>query len=397
MENKIMNEFKNTIQIGAWVPATGSEEEIKEMSEAGIEFIFAGRGDDEKLKNMLTWCEKYSVKCIIHDSRLYGNVNNENLSKETISEYIQRYIENPYVLGNSLYDEPNMKIYKNLSDVGKKYYKASSGKIPFVNLLPIYANAEQLGIDSYKKYVEEYINNFDTDYICVDVYPLTNGNTTLPSYLENLDIMGTTARESCRDFWIFIQSMPFNNMRAPSEEDMRFQVYSCLSFGAKNILHFCYATPASGAETFPYGMIDLNGKKTHLWYTAQKINKELKKLSPTYVKYKSLGAYSFKAGKIPDYLNFGNEYNNFDLIDNLKSDQSLLIGCFEAKEGNGKAFTLVNMSELKDKLTANISFSLKNGVKTVAYIKGDQSELKNVSGKYNISLESGEGIFITVE
>lgn len=395
MENKIMNEFKNSIQIGAWVPAIGSEEQIKEMSESGIEFIFADWSDTEASEKMLQWCEKYSIKCIIHDRRIYGNKG--NLEANTLAEYTKKYVKNPFVLGNSLYDEPNMSIYNQLSQVADKYNKISDGKVAFVNLFPIYANAQQLGTESYKEYVDEFVNKFDTDYIAVDVYPLTNENTTMPSYLKNLDIVGTASRESNRDFWIFIQSMPFNNMRAPSEEDMRFQVYSCLSFGAKNILHFCYATPASGAETFPYGMIDSNGKKTNLWYIAQKINKELKSLSSTYVKYKNIGVYSYKEKTAPEYLNFNNVYENFDLIENLKSNQSLLIGCFKEKGGENNAFTLVNMSELKDKLSADISFSLKNTQKAIIYVKGIPSELKKLNGKYNITLESGEGVFITVE
>jgi hypothetical protein len=88
MDNNIMKEFKNSIQIGAWVPATGSEEEIKEMSEAGIEFIFAGWSDGEKSENMLKWCEKYSVKCIMHDGRIYGNKENINEKNTPINNIL---------------------------------------------------------------------------------------------------------------------------------------------------------------------------------------------------------------------------------------------------------------------------------------------------------------------
>ena len=75
----------------------------------------------------------------------------------------------------------------------------------------------------------------------------------------------------------------------------------------------------------------------------------------------------------------------------------MLIGCFDKKEGEGHAFTLVNMAELGDGKIADVEFELDGANKVTAYIKGLPVELKPVDGKYFTALDCGEGIFVTVE
>ena len=55
------------------------------------------------------------------------------------------------------------------------------------------------------------------------------------------------------------------------------------------------------------------------------------------------------------------------------------------------------MSELQDYTIADVEFTIKNAKKVTSYQKGIPTELKAVDNKYYISLDSGEGVFITVE
>ena len=75
----------------------------------------------------------------------------------------------------------------------------------------------------------------------------------------------------------------------------------------------------------------------------------------------------------------------------------MLIGCFDKIEGEGHAFTLVNLSELGEQKIADVEFELDGAKKVTAYIKGLPVELVPVDGKYFTSLDCGEGIFVTVE
>ena len=115
------------------------------------------------------------------------------------------------------------------------------------------------------------------------------------------------------------------------------------------------------------------------------------------MQYKNIGAFTYKTRRSPDYADFDNEYEDFSTIVDIKSNQTVLIGCFDKKEGEGHAFTLVNMAELGDGKIADVEFELDGANKVIAYIKGLPVELKPVDGKYFTALDCGEGIFVTVE
>ncbi|MPM94311.1 hypothetical protein SDC9_141457 [bioreactor metagenome] len=56
------------------------------------------------------------------------------------------------------------------------------------------------------------------------------------------------------------------------------------------------------------------------------------------------------------------------------------------------------MSELADKLPTDVLFTLTSDKSTVtAYIKGVPTVLTNAGNGYKLTLESGEGVFITIE
>lgn len=61
-------------------------------------------------------------------------------------------------------------------------------KLVFINLLPNYANAQQLGAPTYGAYVEQYFDTVQPDVLCMDHYPLftapdtDTGNMTKQGY-----------------------------------------------------------------------------------------------------------------------------------------------------------------------------------------------------------------------
>ena len=76
-------------------------------------------------------------------------------------------------------------------------------------------------------------------------------------YYKNLKAIGDAARKNDADFWLFIQSMSWNDRRIPDLEDLRFQAYSAIAYGATKLMHFCYSNPH-----FPdgYSAVDVEGE-----------------------------------------------------------------------------------------------------------------------------------------
>ena len=88
---------------------------------------------------------------------------------------------------------------------------------------------------------------------------------------------------------------------------------------------------------------------------------------------------------------------SFPTITDVESDDPLLIGCFEANAGDGKAFTVVNMNDPMTFKKANAKFALDKDYKVTAWYNGHPTELSAEDGYYTVNLDSGEGVFITLE
>jgi hypothetical protein len=128
----------------------------------------------------------------------------------------------------------------------------------------------------------------------------------------------------------------------------------------------------------------------------EKLMQGIQKLSDLYVMYKNLGAFSLNNDpeNLP-YLEMDTPYTEFKSIDAIECDTPLLVGCFEKKEGKGQAFTLVNMQDFQTPATAHVRF--KADGKITLYRDGEPEGLGAVDGWYNVALEQGDRVFVTVD
>ncbi|MFC5403235.1 hypothetical protein [Cohnella soli] len=145
---------------------------------------------------------------------------------------------------------------------------------------------------TYEDYVYRWASK-DPDVLIFDHYPfLTNGGMTT-DYYTNLEIIRRQALAANIDFWPYIQSVGFNNTnRAPSQSDLRYQIYTSLAYGAKGYIYFTYWTPASsGGESFSQGLILPNGTKNTSYTWASAINAEVLQLGPVLMSLTSQAVY----------------------------------------------------------------------------------------------------------
>jgi hypothetical protein len=236
--------------------------------------------------------------------------------------------------------------------------------------------------------------------MCVDVYPLgMNGERktiTFDEYFKNLDIFATACRDSDRDFWLYIQTVRHNG-RTVDYDDLRWQMYVGLSFGVNTFIHFTYGCYEPGDA-----LVDQTGKPTDLYYDAQKANLEIMALSDDYMQYKNLGAFSMNCGKaVYKYARFDNQYSDFDILKEVKSEDPLLIGCFEKKEGEGYAFSAVNLVNANDRdrsKSATLTFTLEGEHTVYAWIGGEKTILTpDANGSYTLKLDAAQGAFVVIE
>ncbi len=407
IESPYTNEYltRDRIRIGAWVnprPEAVGKDFIETYSSGGFDWIIAHgalAGSDNR-EMLLRDCDRYGVELILGD----GAYKNPAVATA-------EYFDHPCFAGTYVTDEPGTDQYDELAEICNAYYKETGGKLPYINLLPMYANAAQLkygahaaaieyydsDAELYKKYCDWFCEKFDAPYICTDIYPLNwvkGKRTTYKDYCESINVIATSAREHGKDFWCCIQTFAWvPSKRTPTESEFRWQSYCMLSFGCKGLLCWTYAgyTPESPS------LITIDGKRTNAWYDAATVFKEIRLISDAFVRYKSLGAMAHNSTDDTPYLKFSNPVQAFPAIEQVHCDDPLLIGCFAAKDGPGAAFTVVNMSELEALKTTHVRLKLA-GATVAAWPRGQRTVLlPDADGFHHLALPPGEGLFVEVE
>ncbi len=398
------------ITIGAWSNFNFdvTEETIKTFSDAGLSLLIDLGSIEQRdvLATVLNSADKYGVKVLRHN--YYPDKFNKSKPTEIPAESFEYYDYKSYY-GNIIFDEPGTDSFDMMADITDYYNEKLPGKLCYYNLLPMYANAAQLKYganaakidyydpdpDLYEKYVSAYAEKIPGGYICVDIYPYRSngsGKKNYSEYLRNMAIFADVCRRYDRDFWLFIQSTDYDGGKwAPDYYDLIWQMNIGVSFGVKTFLHYLYN------YNNHHALVD-EGKTTEIYDAAKKADLEILAFSDEYAKYKNVGAFNMNCSKARyAYAQFDNQYDGFTVLKDIDSGDPLLFGCFEEKDGDGYAFTVVNMYDLSKKNNANVSFKVDGDRTLTAWIHGEKVELKPENGVYTLSLEPAEGVFIEVK
>lgn len=421
-----MQPKKDRIRFGAFSPVVlpalslPLERQVRFLADAGIDFVIAGWYDgftsfDEKARGeFFRLFEKYGIECIFYDEEImFGYQGDRNAMMFDAAKLARadRYKDSPAFGGNSFIDEPGNVHFAELGRTVKEYQRLFPGKLPFVNLLPMYANAKQLSggqfadaIDyydaqdvSYQNYLDEYVEKVPTDYICVDIYPCharDGRKTTYKDYVRSIEIVADTCRREGRAFWCCIQSCSWDpSIRVPDEADFRWQVYTLLSYGVTNLIDYLFGNRMDTHKGTP---IAKDGSKTPTWLANRRVAFEVRAISDVYMRYANLGAFSVNCTEYTPYLRMAHPYRDFAAIREIRCDAPLLIGCFAKKDGVGSAFTIVNMTDLSAQAPVGVRMKIDGA--PVSYFHGwTRAEIACEDGFYEFTLEPGGGVFVTVD
>lgn len=257
--------------IGFWVDPPMDEradERYAEIARANFTLVIGGFGarSPEQVRRQLELCEKYDMVALVEVGRLAP----------------EDYPQSPACWGYRLVDEPNARLFPELAQRVAAIREARPGTLGYINLFPNYANAQQLGNETYEEHVSSFMEIVNPDVLSMDHYPFLHPDRdTRAAYCENLEVMRRHALQYDVPFWNFFNTMPFGPHMDPTEGGLRWQIFTSLAYGAKGVLYFCYYTPAGGE--FPKGgaIITRDDRRTRHYYQAQRINAALKNLGPT--------------------------------------------------------------------------------------------------------------------
>ena len=420
-----------TVISGWLIPSSLNETNVKWIKEAGVSALFAcGAGDvvlsfptyDQKAKAALDLLGSNGVKVYVNTG------SRDGASYQKISSFKQ----NSAVLGMAL-DEPSKAEITSMAQQVEWWNQNADGRNFYCNLYPSFAQVVQSEFNgdyaSYLKYYcDNVLNNLTTGekWLSADRYPLTydnDGNKCLDNaWLSDVQILANVAKQYKNvKTNFFIQTMPYgikedgspngaiygSRDRIPTYEDIRMQEYALAAFGYDGISLFCYATPLVGFEfaESQEAMISRSGEKTAIYDSVKKANSEILAFDHVLQQFDWIGTFTNDAGQTNDDKP-RTQNSSFRLLNRIsvKSVLSLnsvttsrdtLFGYFNDVDGND-GIMVVNYNEttlnLTDEVTLNFDSSKYN--KAICYVGGKKQVVNLSSGKLNLELGVGEGVFV---
>lgn len=322
MNAKAVRFIQDRFAIGLWVDPPvddRADERYKEVAAANFTMVIGGFGapTPEKLREQIRLCEKYDLRLIPFCRDIPPN----------------ELPESPAVWGYGLRDEPSAADFAELRKQVDAIRTHRPRRLAYINLYPNYAGPRQLGVDTYEEHVSRFVSEVGVDVLSMDHYPIFKPDRDgRDLYCENLETMRRHSLAAGIPFWNFFNIMPYGAHTDPTEDQVRWQVFTSLAYGAKGVMYFCYFTPRG--HEFPKGgaIIAADGRRTRHWYQARRINEQVRNLGPTLMKLTSIGVYRVKPEDDPAAVLEGTPIVNIRRAD-VDPPNDYLVGVFRHEDG----------------------------------------------------------------
>lgn len=398
------------LSIGVW---NGSYhvfdlEHMEYLSDAGIDLIIGINErwlDGTGMEGVLERAEEFGVS-IIADLRDWDG------------ESIPEYVDNPYLKGFLMFDEPCATDFETLAALQKKFNAVMpEDKMFFVNLFGAACAYEALFGEDYNPikvdYEEFYLKYFtetvDAECISYDAYPLQEGGYIRSAYYYNFDVASHRAKELGTPFWYTLLSSGHNTTDGryvtPTDRELRWQMAMAMTYGAENLTHYVYTTNEEGyVNMVSYGDFE----PTAIYEDVKTVNLEFRAWEDIYMSYEWVGTARVEADKenaLMDKLEYDISFKKTGVLTGVESTENLLVGVFENNGSN--AYMITNAGSTSDcdlwlrenfmMEDAQVTLQLKDGdYRCVAVIQGGQTTYVPVGADHTVSVtvNAFDGIFV---
>lgn len=323
---------------------------------------------------------------------------------EKYEEAAKNFTDHPAIWGIDIGDEPSALDFPYYGQVMDRVNQLFPNQFAYLNVYPNYAsvavnNADQtmnqLGTATYDEHIAKYCEYLPADYLCYDFYLYS---CSVTKHYENLCTVANACRNTGRSMWIVLQVNSLYPDQWITENQLRFQAYTAMAFGAENIIWACYT-----AGWWHNQVVDENGEKTKQYNKLQKINAEIRLLSEDYMHYRRTATHFVGFMGHPDMASVKQEpveAVSTGIFVNVKSmDQTpLVIGQMVSRYNDGAYALMVCAADDPQDETPKISpitFRVL-GERTVTALSGNgKKEVKRLyDGSYLLEIASNEGILI---
>jgi hypothetical protein len=366
------------------------------LDQAGIDFVqnhdhqFSldyGRRLVSRLDSLRAARPGFGLQAVLHFANPKSDPGRFTANEDVAAHWpaIQRVIgpdggcNRPSTLGWFVWDEPTTRA--EMANIGLLSRRmrgdpATSGQIPFVNLLSIAAGPHPSGYErefgggldragAYAAYLDAYLSEFDDErepapFLSFDSYPFQEPGSLRTDYFENLRI----ARDRCAargrpgariPLWVIVQLASFKpedgDFRpTPTIAQVRWQAWCAIAYGAKSISYWTTGTTSDPKPRTAYrgGLFDLAGRPTTKYEPVRRLNAEIHALGPTLMKLDPVTVLHVAPGAqaVTADERLGNPDEPYSIVAAVdgKGRADCLLGYFRQQEGGDPALLVVNTS-----------------------------------------------------
>ncbi len=354
--------------------------------------------------------KKYKLKSIVGTSLMDRSIED---TKERAKDFTEKFtktigknnLENVYFIYISDEPQANEKNKNELSILSEAI--STNLKIkPYVNLLPNYANNEQLGMDDYEEYLDFYTKACKLDYVSYDNYSFFMGeapnkpNITFTkggawfdedTFYSNMESVKTIADKNKATFINTIQSARFLNMPDIEEFMIYVQGWSTLAYGGRGLSYYTYVAPIyADCGDAAY---DKYGFKTPVWTYIAHMNYAIHNIGVIYKDLKNINVYH--VGNIPKGCKDQKSALNVKSLSLYSQDGKANVVVGEFLDKKGKQYALVVNKNPKYSVVADIKFNKGDKILRVNdRTEGDVFQPCNIIPTYILP---GEGVLFCGE
>ena len=408
--NKRLDRTK--LNIGTYIlqPYARSEAHIKDLADAGVDFVIGMNYDVPALDLF----QKYGVGAIVSgilpgwwggDGHNAGKMAESNpLAK--YDEAAAKFVDHPAIWGIDTGDEPSALDFPHYGKVVEKTNQLFPNQFAYLNLYPNYASVakntseetvNQLGTATYAEHIDKYCEYVGLDYICYDFYVYSHKNENIDGKLENLRIVADACLRSGRSMWYVPQVNSLFPELWISENMLRFQAYSAMAYGTEVITWACWT-----GGWWTNQVLDTDGNKTEQYEKVKKINHEIKKIGEEYMKYRRVATHliGYADGDLPGLHQDHLDMLNTGVFTDFKADGKIIAGQMVSRENDGSYALMVCAADDpydRSPKTLNITFTAFG--KKIRAIGGCGEIQVNALGddKFSLELPSNAGVLIIAE
>ncbi|MBQ7525269.1 MAG: hypothetical protein IJT09_02450 [Abditibacteriota bacterium] len=379
--------------ISFWTPPSPlTEENVKDVADGGfnVYYDYLHTGPGEQLR-LLDLCHKYGMKVQVVDERIKkADPKDPNFSR-SIREAVATYKNHPATWGYHIIDEPFPPVFHDKAKIAAEVRAEDPDHVAFINVHCYgvsFVFPDQFDKGDHERYVDELLNTSQINILSYDQYILMEDrkNDLLGPYFTNLECIRSKAIQHNLPINSIILDIKHWKYRDPSDDDIRWQVYTSLAYGSKGILYFTYAVPGGNDFDWNDALLDKAGNKTRRYYAAKKINHEIIPMGDILWGLTSVGV--FHTGNMIGPTKPIPARNLIQL-----TGGQFVLGQFVSE--NGSLYAMVANRSMTEKQTAYLKFAQGVDVYEVAPHGG--RGFQTGADKWQKTLNPGDGVLIRIE